>query len=113
MVLGIIAEYNPFHNGHLYHILKSKELTKDDYVIGKIENKDLEDRLNLTYVALRLYIESETSKLIADAIMNKLSKMVLPKEVFKESKKEVKYQNKKLGKEASKIGSSRKIKWKY
>ena len=49
------------------------------------KNKDLEDRLNLTYVALRLYIESETSKLIADAIMNKLSKMVLPKEVFKES----------------------------
>ena len=36
MVLGIIAEYNPFHNGHLYHILKSKELTKDDYVIALI-----------------------------------------------------------------------------
>lgn len=36
MVLGIIAEYNPFHNGHLYHILKSKELTKDDYVIAII-----------------------------------------------------------------------------
>ena len=36
MVLGIIAEYNPFHNGHLYHLLKSKELTKDDYVIGII-----------------------------------------------------------------------------
>ena len=34
MVLGIIAEYNPFHNGHLYHILKSKEITKDDYVIA-------------------------------------------------------------------------------
>ncbi len=33
MVLGIIAEYNPFHNGHLYHLLKSKELTKDDYCI--------------------------------------------------------------------------------
>jgi len=26
-VLGIIAEYNPFHNGHLYHLKKSKELT--------------------------------------------------------------------------------------
>ena len=25
MVLGIVAEYNPFHNGHLYHLLKSKE----------------------------------------------------------------------------------------
>ncbi len=36
MVLGIIAEYNPFHNGHLYHILKSKELTKDDYTIAII-----------------------------------------------------------------------------
>lgn len=36
MVLGIIAEYNPFHNGHLYHILKSKELTKDDSVIAII-----------------------------------------------------------------------------
>ena len=36
MVLGIIAEYNPFHNGHLYHLLKSKELTKDNYVIAII-----------------------------------------------------------------------------
>ena len=26
-VLGIIAEYNPFHNGHLYHIAKSKKET--------------------------------------------------------------------------------------
>ena len=34
MVLGIVAEYNPFHNGHLYHILKSKELTNDDYTIA-------------------------------------------------------------------------------
>ena len=36
MVLGIIAEYNPFHNGHLYHLLKSKELTKDNYVVAII-----------------------------------------------------------------------------
>ncbi len=34
MVLGIVAEYNPFHNGHLYHLLKSKEITKDDYVVA-------------------------------------------------------------------------------
>lgn len=32
-ILGIIAEYNPFHNGHLYHIQKSKEITNSDYVI--------------------------------------------------------------------------------
>lgn len=32
-VTGIIAEYNPFHNGHKYHIEKAKELTGADYVI--------------------------------------------------------------------------------
>lgn len=32
-VLGIIAEYNPFHNGHLYHIEQSKELTSASYVV--------------------------------------------------------------------------------
>lgn len=31
--VGIIAEYNPFHNGHLYHIQKAKELTQADYAI--------------------------------------------------------------------------------
>lgn len=32
-VTGLIAEYNPFHNGHLYHIQKSKEYTNADYLI--------------------------------------------------------------------------------
>ena len=32
-VLGIITEYNPMHNGHIYHIQKSKELTNSDYVV--------------------------------------------------------------------------------
>ena len=36
MVLGIVAEYNPFHNGHLYHLLKSKEFTNDNYVVAVI-----------------------------------------------------------------------------
>ena len=35
-VLGIIAEYNPFHNGHLYHIAKSKQETGAEYVIAVI-----------------------------------------------------------------------------
>ena len=30
---GIIAEYNPFHNGHRYHIEKAKELIGAQYVI--------------------------------------------------------------------------------
>lgn len=32
-ILAIISEYNPFHNGHLYHIQKSKELVNPDYSI--------------------------------------------------------------------------------
>lgn len=32
-VCGIIAEYNPFHNGHLYHIRKAAELSGADYII--------------------------------------------------------------------------------
>lgn len=32
--LGIIAEYNPFHNGHLYHIQNAKEQANADYVIA-------------------------------------------------------------------------------
>ena len=33
-VLGIIVEYNPFHNGHIYHIQKAKELIQPDYTIA-------------------------------------------------------------------------------
>lgn len=33
-VLGIVCEYNPFHNGHLYHIIQSKKLTGADYTIA-------------------------------------------------------------------------------
>ena len=32
-VVGIIAEYNPFHNGHAYHIRQAKELTGCDFCI--------------------------------------------------------------------------------
>ncbi len=32
-MLGLITEYNPFHNGHILHIKKSKEKTKEDNVI--------------------------------------------------------------------------------
>jgi len=31
--IGIIAEYNPFHNGHLYHINRIKEKYKDSILI--------------------------------------------------------------------------------
>ena len=33
IVNGIIAEYNPFHNGHIAHLEKTKEQTNADYTI--------------------------------------------------------------------------------
>lgn len=33
-ISGIIVEYNPLHNGHLFHINKTKELTNSDLIIA-------------------------------------------------------------------------------
>ncbi len=33
-VLGIVCEYNPFHNGHLYHLEQSKKATGSNYVVA-------------------------------------------------------------------------------
>ena len=33
-IVGLITEYNPFHNGHKYHIEKAKEITGADYCIA-------------------------------------------------------------------------------
>ena len=35
-VAGIIAEYNPMHNGHIYHLEKSREISKADFVVAVI-----------------------------------------------------------------------------
>jgi len=32
-IVGIICEYNPFHNGHIYHLNKVKELFPDSLII--------------------------------------------------------------------------------
>ena len=32
-IVGLITEYNPFHNGHLYHIQQAKRTTGADAVI--------------------------------------------------------------------------------
>ena len=35
-VLGIVGEYNPFHNGHLYHLEESKKMTSSNYTVAVI-----------------------------------------------------------------------------
>ncbi|MDF9867118.1 putative nucleotidyltransferase [Bacilli bacterium PM5-3] len=34
IVCGIVVEYNPFHNGHLYHIKEARKLTNCDVLIA-------------------------------------------------------------------------------
>ena len=31
---SIISEYNPYHNGHAYHVRKTREMTSSDYIIS-------------------------------------------------------------------------------
>lgn len=35
-VLGVIAEYNPFHNGHMYHLQESMKKAQTNYTIAVI-----------------------------------------------------------------------------
>ena len=39
---GVVVEYNPFHNGHLYHLQKSKELTNADCMIAVMSRNFLQ-----------------------------------------------------------------------
>ena len=33
-IIGLIVEYNPFHNGHLYHLQEAKKITNADVIIA-------------------------------------------------------------------------------
>ena len=35
-VVGIIAEYNPFHNGHYYHLQQAKQNADADFCVAVI-----------------------------------------------------------------------------
>ena len=41
-IIGIIAEYNPFHNGHIYHIKKIKEMYPNSLIILALNGYFLE-----------------------------------------------------------------------
>jgi len=63
-VIGIICEYNPFHNGHIYHINKIKELYPDSLIVlvmsGNVtERGDLSiiNKWNKTKIALNHNID--------------------------------------------------------
>ena len=64
MAVGIICEYNPFHNGHLYHLEKVKELAKNEEIILVLGGNFLQrgnvsvmDKYEKTSIALRYGID--------------------------------------------------------
>jgi predicted nucleotidyltransferase len=57
---GLIVEYNPFHNGHVYHIQQAKKLTQADCIIAVMSGSFLQrgepaiiDRFHRTKAALK------------------------------------------------------------
>ena len=63
-VLGIICEYNPFHNGHLYHLEQSKKATGSNYVVAIMSgnftqrgNTTIIDKWSRTEAALKCGID--------------------------------------------------------
>ena len=43
-VIGIVCEYNPFHNGHLYHMQRSRELLGEDSPVICVMSGDFVQR---------------------------------------------------------------------
>lgn len=59
-VVGLITEYNPFHNGHKYHIDEARRITGADYVIAVMSGNFVQrgtpaiiDKYSRTAMALR------------------------------------------------------------
>lgn len=57
---GLITEYNPFHNGHQYHIEKTKEITGADYIVAVMSSNYVQrgtpaitDKFSRTEMALK------------------------------------------------------------
>ena len=48
--IGIVAEYNPFHNGHLYQIKKIKEIFGEDVLIVVVISGDFVQRGEISFL---------------------------------------------------------------
>lgn len=64
VVAGIIAEYNPFHNGHLHQIERVKEKLNPDYIIVALGNNftqrgepSILDKYDKTTIALEMGVD--------------------------------------------------------
>ena len=48
-ILGIICEYNPFHNGHLYHLLESKEIAGASHTMAVMSGNFVQRRRTCSF----------------------------------------------------------------
>ena len=48
--IGIVAEYNPFHNGHLYQIRKIKEICGEDVLVVVVISGELVQRGEISFL---------------------------------------------------------------
>ncbi|WGS64505.1 nucleotidyltransferase [Marinitoga aeolica] len=63
-VLGVVVEYNPFHNGHLYHLKKAKELINPDFTVAVMSGNFVQrgepaiiDKFSRAEIALEMGID--------------------------------------------------------
>lgn len=97
--IGIIAEYNPFHNGHIYHIKKIKEQFPDATIIAvigtcftqrgdiSILNKWDKTKLALLYgidlvVELPYFYASQSADFFAEGAIKILNALKVNKIIF-------------------------------
>ncbi len=98
-IIGIIAEYNPFHNGHIYHINKIKELYPDSLIIlvlngyflerGEISIESLETKTKLALkygvdivVELPFIFGSNSADIFSEAALEILNELKVDKLIF-------------------------------
>ena len=98
-IIGIVTEYNPFHNGHLYQIKKIKEMYPDSVIIVAMSGNytmrgeiSVLDKLNKTNIAINNGIDivleipfiysNQSSDIFSYAALKMLNEFKIEKLVF-------------------------------
>ena len=98
-VIGIICEYNPFHNGHLYHINKIKELYPNSIIIlilngyflerGEISVESVESKTKLALdhnvdivIELPFIFGTNSADIFSEASLELLNELKVNKLIF-------------------------------
>ena len=106
-IIGIIGEYNPFHNGHIYHINKIKELYPNSIIIlvlngyflerGEVSIESIESKTKLALdygvdivIKLPFIFGSNSADTFSDAAIELLNDMGVKKIIFGSESNDIK-----------------------